>query len=60
MKQIALIENGVIINVAAWDGVSPWTPTGYIEVNITNYNPQPGIGWTTSDNINFTNPNEGD
>lgn len=22
----ALVENGIVLNVAAWDGVTPWNP----------------------------------
>lgn len=44
MQRIALIESGVVINIAIWDGVSVWNPTGYIEVNITGTHVD--MGWT--------------
>lgn len=51
----ALIQNGVIINTIIANPSDPQDPN-YIWVDITNYNPIPGIGWTTTDNINFIPP----
>jgi hypothetical protein len=51
----ALIQVGVIINTVLASPADPQDPT-YIWVDITAYSPIPGIGWTTTDNINFTPP----
>jgi hypothetical protein len=57
MKTIAIIQNGVVISTATWDGVSAWNPgSQYILVDITNTSPQPTTGWTTTDNVVFTAP----
>lgn len=51
----ALIQLGVILNTVVAQPTDPQDPT-YIWVDITTYNPMPGIGWTTTDNVNFTPP----
>lgn len=51
----ALIQTGVIVNTVLANPGDPQDPA-YVWVDITNYNPMPGIGWTTTDNINFTPP----
>jgi hypothetical protein len=55
IKTWAVILNGLIVNtVRASD--SDIKDPAYIWVDLSQYNPQPGIGWTTSDNINFSQP----
>ena len=49
----ALIQSGIIINTVIANVGDP-QDTSYIWVDITNYSPIPGIGYTTTDNINFT------
>ena len=48
---VALITNGVVVNIAIWDGISLWTPSCDSIVDITN-NPDVQIGWTY-DGTNF-------
>jgi hypothetical protein len=52
----AQIYGGTVVNLvnAPADGNILDQSFGWCD--ITNYNPQPQIGWTTSDNINFVNP----
>jgi hypothetical protein len=59
METWAMIQNGMIFNtVIASD--SDIKDPNYIWVNITNYpmsqGYMPGVGWSTTDNINFTPP----
>lgn len=35
MKRIAMIVNGIVANIAVWDGVSAWEPEGFELVDIT-------------------------
>lgn len=43
----AMIENGVVKNVALWDGESRWDlPEGITLVEVTNEDPIPGPDWT--------------
>lgn len=35
MKTIAMIQEGVVVNLALWDGVSNWNPPGYTLVDVT-------------------------
>jgi hypothetical protein len=49
----AIIQNGTIVNTV-YASQSDIKDPKYTWVDITNYNPVPGIGWTTVDNINFT------
>jgi hypothetical protein len=51
----ALILAGVIVNTVLANPTDPQNPA-YIWVDISGYMPMPGIGWTTSDNVNFTPP----
>jgi len=51
----AMILNGIITNTVYASNTDIKDST-YIWVDITNYNPSPGVGWTTTDNINFTPP----
>lgn len=51
-KTWALVQNGSIVNTVIATSIS-YNFLGYTCVDITNYNPIPGIGWTTIDNINF-------
>jgi hypothetical protein len=59
MDTWAMILSGVIVNIAI-AGQSDYKYPPYTWVDITNYPSQygymPGIGWTTTDNINFTQP----
>jgi hypothetical protein len=57
MGNIALVLNGVVENVAVWDGVSSWSPgSQYILINVTGT--PTSIGWTTTDNIHFSPPDQ--
>jgi hypothetical protein len=53
MKRIAMIKNGIVQNIALWDGVSPWSPEGFILVDVTNLDVGPGF---TYSNGVFTPP----
>lgn len=55
IKHMAMIKNGVIENVALWDGVSSWSPPGFSLVDITAQ-PSVGIGWTHNGGSSFTAP----
>lgn len=56
MKTFAMIQNGLVINIAVWDGISLWNPGAqYTLQDITNLKPQPGIGWSYDGN-NFSAP----
>ena len=44
IKRIAIIENGVVVNVALWDGVTTWNPRG-TTVDVTD-KPSVGPRWT--------------
>lgn len=47
MKLMAIIQGGVIVNTAIWDGAADWNPgQQFLLEEITNVKPQPGIGWT--------------
>lgn len=50
----ALIQNGIIINTVMAASTDP-QDSNYTWIDITNINPQPGIGWTY-DGANFTGP----
>lgn len=54
MKRIAMIKDGVVQNVALWDGVSPWDPAGFVLIDVTAQ-PDVAVGWTY-DGINFLAP----
>ncbi|MDL4913725.1 MAG: tail fiber assembly protein [Enterobacterales bacterium endosymbiont of Blomia tropicalis] len=52
----AVIENGMIVNVIAWDGETEFTvPDNQQLINISDISEQPGIGWAYSDG-EFTAP----
>jgi hypothetical protein len=51
----AMIQNGVIVNTVLASQTDIKDPA-YVWVNISGYSPTPGIGWTTTDNVNFTQP----
>lgn len=36
MKRIAMIKNGVVQNVALWDGTSEWSPSDFTLVEVTD------------------------
>lgn len=36
MKRIALIVNGIVANIAVWDGISMWEPEGFELIDITD------------------------
>lgn len=55
MEIWAMIQNGTITNTVLASETDNKDPN-YIWVNITNYIPAPGIGWTTIDNMTFTAP----
>jgi hypothetical protein len=59
MSVYALIQSGTIVNTVCAGPSDPEDPS-YTWVDITNYPTSqgymPGIGWTTTDNINFTAP----
>jgi hypothetical protein len=44
MKHYAIIENGVVTNVAVWDGKTEWTPKEGKAVEIAE-GVSAGIGW---------------
>jgi hypothetical protein len=50
MKKIAMIRNGIVENVAIWDGISPWNPTDFELVEVTDQ-PQVGCGWSYSEGV---------
>ena len=53
VSTFALVQTGVIVNTVLASPTDPKDPA-FIWVDITAYGPMPGIGWTTTDNINFT------
>lgn len=55
MATYALIQNGVIVNTVLADSKDFQDPS-YVWVDIDNIDPLPSIGWTTTDNINFSIP----
>jgi len=55
MKRMAMIQNGVVANIALWDGNSDWAPAGYTLVDITNLGQFIDLGYLY-DGTNFTAP----
>lgn len=51
MKRMAMIKDGMVYDIAVWDGVSPWNP-GYLLVDVTD-KPEVKIG-DLYDGENFT------
>lgn len=56
-KRMAMIKNGVVINIALWDGASSWHPSGVSLVDVTS-NRAVDIGSTCSkcDGSDFVPP----
>lgn len=40
----ALVENGVVVDVIVWDGVSDYPESSKL-VDLSSFDPEPGIGW---------------
>jgi len=58
MKKYAIIENGIVVNVAAWDGESEWSPAaGQTAVDLGDSGAW--IGWSYADGV-FTAPAQPD
>lgn len=56
--QYAIIQAGMVVNVAVWDGKTEWDlDEGLAVVSIDDVSPQPGIGWAF-DGTNFMAPPE--
>lgn len=55
---MAMIQDGVIQNVAVWDDVSPWNPGDQYKLIDITLQPQLGIGYTCikCDGTDFTIP----
>jgi len=51
--RMAIIKNGVVTNIAVWDGVSEWEPDGDAVVDVSDL--RVGIGYTY-DGETFTAP----
>ena len=48
MKTIAMVKDGVVANLAKWDGESEWNPSAEFELHdVTDLGV--GIGWTVVD-----------
>ena len=48
MKTIAMVNDGVVANLAKWDGVSEWNPSEeFTLVDVTDISV--GIGWAVVD-----------
>ncbi|EKS5466246.1 hypothetical protein QB691_000112 [Escherichia coli] len=48
MKEWAVVENGIVVNVVLWDGISEWHAGEDQEVIEVVGDSQAGIGWTYS------------
>lgn len=55
MRRIAMIKNGVVQNIALWDGEAPWSPEGFILVDVTTLDVGPS--YTYLDGV-FSQPQE--
>jgi len=45
MHKIAMVQNGVVVNIAVWDGVSFWEPPSTFDlIDVTSETCD--IGWT--------------
>lgn len=42
--RIAMIKDGIIQNIALWDGIAEWKPAGYELIDISN-RLEVDIGW---------------
>jgi hypothetical protein len=50
MKTIALVRDGVVTNIAKWDGVTEWNPGAEFSlVDVTDGSV--GIGWALVDGV---------
>lgn len=58
MKRIAMVKDGVVDNIAAWDGISDWNPEGYQLIDISD-KPSVDIG-DLYDGSNFSKQIQGD
>ena len=55
MKTMALIRDGVVANIAKWDGVSEWNPgEEFMMVDATDVSV--GIGWVYVDGVFIAPP----
>lgn len=52
----AIIQNGIIVNTIVVTDVSFLSNISDAAVELDSYDPMPGIGWTTTDNVNFSPP----
>jgi len=52
----AIIQNEVITNTIVVDDSSFLSNISDTTVALDSYDPMPGIGWTTTDNVNFSPP----
>jgi hypothetical protein len=43
-KRYAVVIDGVVVNTVVWDGVTEYNTEGLL-VDLTDLDPQPGIGW---------------
>lgn len=57
MKRIAMIQDGVVSNIAIWDGVTEWSPEGFLLIDITN-SPEVSIGCIYSEDGSWSLPTE--
>lgn len=47
MHIVAMIINGIVVNLAVWDGITPWNPGDeYTLVDIMDNSNGVGIGWS--------------
>lgn len=56
MRRIAMIKDGVVQNIALWNGETPWKPEGFIFFDVTDY-PEIGPGFTYVNGV-FSEPVE--
>lgn len=54
MQRIAMIKDGMVLNVAIWDGKDEWHPVDDVFVDVTDH-PQVGVGWSYNSGT-FTAP----
>ncbi|MEE9653898.1 hypothetical protein V4836_06960 [Kluyvera ascorbata] len=52
MMRYAVVDNGNVINIVEWDGVTEWKPNSGYPIQI---NDDVGIGWSYENNV-FTAP----
>lgn len=56
MKRWAVISDGIVKNIVAWDGESNWSPPNESDLVIEIYDLPVAIGWTYNGS-EFINPN---